>query len=213
MICAEDEIGIGNNHDGIMILPGDIVPGTDAADYFNIETDWIFDIGITPNRIDAMSHMGVAKDLFAYISYHDNKTATLLSPVNKEFGATNDLPVEVIIESAMCERYSGVSIGNIRIEPGPKWLQTRLKSIGVRPVNNLVDITNYVLHETGQPLHAYDLAAIKGQKIIVKELSEGTPFTTLDEKERMLHAQDVMICNGLNEPMCIGAYSVACSQA
>lgn len=206
MICAEDEIGIGANHEGIMILPDNISPGSSAAGYFKPVTDWIFEIGLTPNRIDAMSHIGVAKDVCAYLSHHIKKPITILSPFDKQFKAdNNDLQLKVIIENShACQRYAGTSIANIKIGQSPKWMQLKLKSIGVRPINNIVDITNYILHETGQPLHAFDLDAIKGNQIIVKNLPEGTPFITLDEKERKLHAEDLMICNGVGEPMCFG---------
>ncbi|MEO6454820.1 MAG: phenylalanine--tRNA ligase subunit beta [Ginsengibacter sp.] len=204
MICAEDEIGIGNNHEGIIILPDNVIAGSDAADYFKLETDWIFEIGLTPNRIDAMSHLGVAKDVCAWLSHHNNPVA-ILSPSYTFKADNNTLPVNITIENTQaCERYSGVSINNITIKPSPKWMQLKLKSIGVRPLNNIVDITNYILHETGQPLHAFDLDAIKKNKIIIKNLPDGTLFKTLDEKERKLLEKDLMICNGLNEPMCFG---------
>ncbi|MEO6330502.1 MAG: phenylalanine--tRNA ligase subunit beta [Ginsengibacter sp.] len=206
MICAEDEIGISGNHEGIIILPDNIVTGSRVADYFKPGNDWIFEIGLTPNRIDAMSHIGVAKDVRAWLSHHTKKTTPILSAFNKEFKADkNSLPISIIIENTQaCERYTGVSIANIKIESSPKWMQLKLKSIGVRPINNIVDVTNYILHETGQPLHAFDLGAIKENKIIVKNLPDKTTFVTLDEKERKLHPEDLMICNGLNEPMCFG---------
>ncbi|MEP6595959.1 MAG: phenylalanine--tRNA ligase subunit beta [Ginsengibacter sp.] len=206
MICAEDEIGVGNNHGGIVILPDSIETGSDVADYFTPCKDWIFEIGLTPNRMDAMSHMGVAKDVYAYLLHHDKKEITIKLPFTAEFKADNNsLPIDVTIENTQaCERYAGVSIANIKVKPSPKWIQTRLKSIGLRPINNIVDITNYILHETGQPLHAFNADAIKKNKIIVKNLPQETLFITLDEKERKLYAEDIMICNGANEPMCFG---------
>ena len=206
MICAEDEIGIGNNHEGIMVLPDSIKVGSEVADYFKPYSDWVFEIGLTPNRMDAMSHLGVARDVRAYLLHHDKKEVALQTPFTNDFKVDNNrLPIDITIENTQaCERYSGVSIANIKIQPSPKWMQVRLKSIGLRPINNIVDITNYILHETGQPLHAFDADAIKGNKIIVKNLPEGTPFVTLDEKERKLFAEDIMICNGANEPTCFG---------
>jgi phenylalanyl-tRNA synthetase beta chain len=203
MICAEDEIGISSNHDGIIVLNDDAIVGEPASNYFNVYTDTIFEIGLTPNRMDAMSHMGVARDVCAYLTHH-NKIIT--KPVFINNGLKNDISnnsFEVIIENTeACHRYSGVSISNITIQESPIWLQNKLKAIGVRPINNIVDITNYVLHETGQPLHAFDADKISGNKIIVKKLPAGTSFITLDEKERKLHAEDLMICNE-KEPMCI----------
>lgn len=205
MICAENEIGAGNDDSGIMILPDNILPGSAVADYFKPENDKVFEIGLTPNRTDAMSHIGVAKDVCAYLSHH-KKPVKIVSSYNKNFIADNNYsPLQVIIENAKgCERYAGVSITNIKVAPSPKWLQLKLKSIGIRVVNNIVDITNYILHETGQPLHAFDLEAIKENKIVVKNLAEGTSFISLDEKERKLYHEDLMICNGQNEPMCFG---------
>ena len=206
MICAEDELGIGNSHDGIIILPNNIEVGSKASEYFTPYSDWIFELGITPNRMDAMSHLGVAKDVYAYLSHHNNKSAAIKFPFKNNFKIANQkLKIEVVIENKeACQRYSGVSITNIKPGESPKWLQQKLKSIGVRPINNIVDITNYILHETGQPLHAFDADEIKSKKIIVKNLTEGTTFITLDEKERKLHAEDLMICNGAEEPMCFG---------
>ena len=213
MICAEDEIGIGESHEGIIVLPNDVEVGSEASVYFNPYADWIFELGITPNRMDAMSHLGVAKDVYAYLSHHNKKSAPIKSPFKNNFKVDNHkLPIEVIIENKeACQRYSGVSISNIKVAESPKWLQQKLKSIGVRPINNIVDITNYILHETGQPLHAFDADEIKGNlpagqagKIIVKNLVAGTAFITLDEKERKLNIADLMICNGDEEPMCFG---------
>ncbi len=213
MICAEDEIGIGESHEGIIVLPNDVEVGSEASVYFNPYADWIFELGITPNRMDAMSHLGVAKDVYAYLSHHNKKSVPIKSPFKNNFKVDNHkLPIEVIIENKeACQRYSGVSISNIKVKESPKWLQQKLKSIGVRPINNIVDITNYILHETGQPLHAFDADKIKGNlpagqagKIIVKNLAAGIAFITLDEKERKLNIADLMICNGDEEPMCFG---------
>lgn len=205
MICAEDEIGLTDNHAGIMVLPNDTKVGTPAADYFQAYNDFIFEIGLTPNRMDAMSHLGVAKDVCAYLWHHNKKEVSVRSPYKNGLKADNKkLPIDVTIENtAACERYAGISITNVTVGESPKWLQQKLKAIGLRPINNIVDITNFILHETGQPLHAFDATAIKGNKIIVKNLPEGTPFITLDEKERKLSADDLMICNA-EEPMCIG---------
>lgn len=205
MLCAEDEIGLGHSHAGIMILPENAIPGTPLKNYFNLYSDWIFEIGLTPNRMDAMSHLGVAKDVCAYISHHLKKTTRVIYPFKNHFKAdnhSNTIAVE-IKDPNDCERYAGVSITGIKVAPSPEWLQNKLKSIGLRPVNNIVDITNFILHETGQPLHAFNLDKIKGKKVIVETLSEGTPFVTLDGKEAKLSSNDIMICNGENEPMCI----------
>lgn len=205
MLCAEDEIGLGNSHEGIIVLPKNANAGMAAADYYNLYSDWIFEIGLTPNRMDAMSHLGVAKDVCAYISHHYKRTTKVIAPFKNNFKVDDRTkPVEIEIKNpADCERYAGVSISGITVANSPEWLQNKLRSIGLRPVNNIVDITNFILHETGQPLHAFDLDKIKGNKIIVETLSEGTPFITLDEKERKLSANDIMICNGDNKPMCI----------
>lgn len=206
MICAEDEIGLSDNHAGIMVLDEFAVPGIEAADYFKPYTDWIYEIGLTPNRMDAMSHLGVARDVCAWLTHHDRKEAKIKSPFSN--GYKTDIPslgFEVIIENTeACQRYAGACIKGVNIKPSPKWVQEKLKAIGVRPINNIVDITNYILHETGQPLHAFDADEIKGKKIIVKNLPEASPFITLDEKERKLNAEDLMICNGNSEAMCIG---------
>jgi len=205
MLCAEDEIGLGHSHAGIMILPDNAIPGTPLKSYFNLYSDWIFEIGLTPNRMDAMSHLGVAKDICAYISHHLKKTTKVIYPFKDHFKADNhSKTVQVEIRNPKdCERYAGVSISGIKVEESPEWLKNKLKSIGLRPVNNIVDITNFILHETGQPLHAFDLDKIKGKKVIVETLPEGTPFVTLDGKEAKLRSEDIMICNGENEPMCI----------
>lgn len=204
MICAEDEIGLGDSHAGIMVLPGDLKPGTLAADYFKPYDDFIYEIGLTPNRMDAMSHWGVARDVCAYLSHHDKKDLRPKLPNGNGFRTDNtSLTIQVKVENEKaCPRYSGVSIANVRIAASPQWLQQRLKSIGLRPINNLVDITNFIQHETGQPLHAFDADKITGHTVIVKNLADGTRFITLDEKERTLSSEDLMICNA-TEGMCI----------
>lgn len=205
MICAEDEIGLGQSHAGIMVLPGTAKVGTPAAEYFNTYNDIIYEIGLTPNRMDAMSHLGVAKDVCAYLSHHNKKDTLVKSPFKNNFKVDHQgLQVEVVIENTTaCQRYSGVSIQGVTIAESPKWLQQKLKSIGLRPINNIVDITNFILHETGQPLHAFDADQVTGKKVIVKNVAEGTTFVTLDDKERKLSAEDLMICNA-EAPMCIG---------
>ncbi len=205
MICAEDEIGIGESHAGIMVLPADVPVGSPASGHFKPYTDWIYEIGLTPNRMDAMSHLGVAKDVCAYLSHHERKNKKPRTPYTNNLKPDNNsLPVKVIVENTeACPRYSGVSIANVTVKESPQWLKDRLIAIGQRPINNIVDITNYVLHETGQPLHAFDADAIKGGSILVKNLAEGSLFTTLDEKERKLSGDDLMICNGNSEGMCI----------
>lgn len=197
MICAEDEIGLGTSHAGIMVLPDDLVPGTPAADYFHPYDDTVYEIGLTPNRMDAMSHWGVARDVCAYLSHHDKKDLRPKLPNSNGFKAEqHSLIIDVVIENEQaCPRYSGISLTGITVGESPKWLREKLKAIGLRPINNIVDITNYIQHETGQPLHAFDADKIKGKKIIVKNLPEGTPFITLDEKERKLNAEDLMICD------------------
>ena len=203
MICAEDEIGLGTSHDGILVLPENLVPGMPAADYFKPYSDWVYEIGLTPNRMDAMSHFGVAKDVCAYLSHHHREVRPV-SPFTDTWKADNQsLPIKVEIENTeSCRRYAGVSITGVIVKESPQWLKDELVSIGQRPINNIVDITNFILHETGQPLHAFDAAAIIGNTVIVKNLPEGTAFTTLDEKERKLGADDLMICNA-REGMCI----------
>ncbi|MFN8250666.1 MAG: phenylalanine--tRNA ligase subunit beta [Ferruginibacter sp.] len=206
MICAEDEIGMGTSHAGIMVLPADAKVGTPAAAYFNTYTDIIYEIGLTPNRMDAMSHLGVARDVCAYLSHHNKKDTAVKSPFKNNFKVDHQgLQFEVVIENpSACQRFAGVSIQNITIAESPDWLKQRLNSIGIRSINNIVDITNFILHETGQPLHAYDAAKIKGNKILAKNLPEGTVFISLDEKERKLGAEDLVICDGESNPMCIG---------
>ncbi|MGC4038175.1 MAG: phenylalanine--tRNA ligase subunit beta [Chitinophagaceae bacterium] len=197
MICAEDEIGLGASHAGIMVLPSELKPGTSAADYFKLYEDWVYEIGLTPNRMDAMSHWGVARDVCAYLSYHDKKEVRPTLPTSNTFKADNTLlPIVVTVENtAACPRYSGVSIAGVAIKESPRWLQEKLKSIGLRSINNIVDITNFIQHETGQPLHAFDADHVRGKKVIVKNLPEGTSFITLDEKERKLSTEDLMICD------------------
>ena len=204
MICAEDEIGLGDNHEGIIVLPANLKAGSPAAANFHPYEDTIYEIGLTPNRMDAMSHLGVARDVCAYLTHHDKKPVKAKSPFNNTFKADNNsLAITVSIEDIKaCQRYSGLSIRGVTIAASPQWMQDKLKAIGLRPINNIVDITNYILHETGQPLHAFDADAIKGKKIIVKTLDEGTPFVTLDEKERKLSDQDLMICDEENA-LCI----------
>lgn len=203
MICAEDELGIGQGHDGIMILDEKLKPGTLAKDVFKIETDEVFEIGLTPNRADAMSHYGVARDLKAGMTLK-GKNIELITPSVSSFKVDKrTVKIDVKVENdKITPRYCGVTISDIKVKPSPAWLQNRLKAIGLTPKNNIVDVTNYVLHELGQPLHAFDANKIKGNKIIVKTLPAGTKFTTLDDVERTLHEEDLMICNA-EEPMCI----------
>lgn len=203
MICAEDEIGLGTSHAGIMVLPQDAKVGMPAAEYFKPYSDTIYEIGLTPNRMDAMSHWGVARDVCAYLSHHDRTELRPKIPHANIKPDNNSLPVQVVIEATeACRRYSGVSIAGITVKESPRWMQERLKAIGLRPINNIVDITNYIQHETGQPLHAFDHSAIKGGKVVVKTVPAETPFKTLDEKDRKLHAEDLMICNA-EGGMCI----------
>ncbi len=200
MICAEDEIGVGKSHDGIMVLDTTLANGTPAAKYFNLETDKVFSIGLTPNRADAASHYGVARDLKVLL----DRDLCMPSLQNFKIDNTN-FPIEVVVENAeACPRYSGVVISGISIKESPNWLKNRLKAIGLSPINNVVDITNYVLHELGQPLHAFDMAKITNNKVIVKTLAQNTPFKTLDKIERKLSQNDLMICDGEEKPMCIG---------
>ncbi|MBN8694015.1 MAG: phenylalanine--tRNA ligase subunit beta [Bacteroidetes bacterium] len=205
MICAEDEIGVGKSHDGILVLPADTKVGMPAADYFKLENDVVFEIGLTPNRSDAASHLGVARDLAAVLKTIDSNSSAeaKIIGIRELPPATGLNTVEIKIENTnACKRYSGLVVSGITVASSPDWLQNRLKAIGLRPINNVVDITNFVLHELGQPLHAFDLEKIKGNKVIVKTCAEGTKFKTLDEVERKLSANDLMICNE-SEPMCI----------
>jgi phenylalanyl-tRNA synthetase beta chain len=203
MICAEDELGLGNSHAGIMILEDSAIPGTPAAAYFQLQSDWIYEIGLTPNRMDAMSHLGVAKDVLAYINFHDKRNEQLVLPYPSQFKTSGKTAVSVHIENdKACRRYAGITIQNVKVQESPEWLKERLKSIGQKPINNIVDITNFVLHETGQPLHAFDADAIAGNRVIVRNAKPGEIFQTLDEKERKLDAEDLLICNE-KEAMCI----------
>lgn len=204
MICAEDELGLGTSHDGIMVLDDALVAGTAAAKVFNIEKDEVFEIGLTPNRADGMSHYGVARDLRAGLM-QQNVSLELISPSVSDFHVDDrTLKFDVVVDDTeKAPRYVGVTISDITVKDSPEWIQNRLKAIGLTPINNIVDVTNYVLHELGQPLHAFDAAKVKGNKVIVKTLPTGTKFTTLDGIERELHEEDLMICNGNEEPMCI----------
>jgi len=215
MICAEDEIGLGSSHAGIMILEEEAKIGMPASEYFKIEEDNVFEIGLTPNRADAASHIGVARDLAAIIAirHQDNERSypeLTLPSVNSFEVETTSSEFEVIVEDhTACPRYSGVMMSNIKVGESPEWLKNKLKAIGLRPINNIVDATNYVLHETGQPLHAFDADKITGNKIIVKKLANKTKFITLDGIERELSSEDLMICNA-EKPMCIaGVYGGA----
>ena len=202
MICAEDELGLGTNHDGIMVLDNSLKPGTSVAKVFKIENDEIFEIGLTPNRADAMSHLGTARDLRAGL-IQSGVNVELITPSVSNFRVDKrTLKIDVKIDnSKLAPRYCGVTISGVKVKPSPDWLQNRLKSIGITPKNNIVDVTNYVLHELGQPLHAFDASTING-KISVKTLPAGTNFTTLDDIERSLHEEDLMICDDKG-PMCI----------
>ena len=203
MICAEDEIGVGTSHEGIMVLPEDTPVGLPAKEYFHLEDDYIIEVDITPNRNDGASHYGVARDLHAYYVAH-GQNIKLTKPSVETFKVqSNALPIRVTVENSdACPRYSGVSIKGVKVGESPDWLKKSLTAIGLRPINNVVDATNFVLHEMGQALHAFDADKIKGQHIVVKNVAEGTPFVTLDGNEHKLSAADLMICNE-NEPMCI----------
>ena len=207
MICAEDEIGLGTSHDGIMVLGTDLKPGTPCSELFEVENDIVFEIGLTPNRADAMSHLGVARDLKAGLKQKDIQLE-LITPSVSNFSVTNrSLKIDVnVADSKLAPRYCGVTISNLTVQESPTWLKNRLKAIGLNPINNIVDTTNYVLHELGQPLHAFDANKIKDHKIIVKTLPKGTKFTTLDATEIELHEDDLMICDA-EKPLCIaGVY-------
>jgi phenylalanyl-tRNA synthetase beta chain len=198
MICAEDEIGLGGSHAGIMVLPEDTPVGIPAKEYFKLEDDYLYEIGLTPNRADAASHLGVARDLAAYF-----RTGITMPDVSSFKTDNEDLDIKVQVEDEdACPRYSSVSISGVTVADSPDWLQNKLKVIGIRPINNIVDVTNYVLHELGQPLHAFDAGQITGGKVFVKKATEGEPFVTLDGIERKLSAEDLMICNAA-APMCI----------
>ena len=204
MICAEDEIGVGTSHEGIIVLPDDVTPGTLAKDYYNIKSDYVLEVDITPNRADACSHYGVARDLYAWL-IQNGRLAELKRPSVDAFKVDNhDMDIDVVVENTeACPRYAGVSIKGVTVKESPEWLQNKLRLIGVRPINNIVDITNYILHAYGQPMHCFDADKIKGGKIVVRTCEEGTKFVTLDEVERKLSDRDLMICNA-EEPMCIG---------
>jgi phenylalanyl-tRNA synthetase beta chain len=206
MICAQDELGIGSDHSGIMVLPADTPLGITAATYLKKDSDTVIEIGLTPNRADATNHLGVAKDLAAYFRVQENREVQIRQPKNPHLSPLtlhSSFPVEVLSTEA-CPRYTGLVIRNLKVAESPDWLKNRLLAVGQRPINNVVDITNYVRVELGQPLHAFDLAEIKGGKILVKTLPAGTPFKTLDEVERKLFAEDLMICDGESTPLCIG---------
>ncbi|APQ19127.1 phenylalanine--tRNA ligase subunit beta [Maribacter hydrothermalis] len=203
MICAEDELGLGTSHDGIMVLNPDLIAGTPCSEIFDVELDEVFEIGLTPNRADAMSHFGVARDLKAGLK-QKKISKELITPSTSHFNINDrSLKIDVDVKkTALAPRYCGVTISNLIIQPSPTWLQNRLRAIGLTPKNNVVDATNYVLHELGQPLHAFDAAKIKGNKIIVQTLAKGTKFVTLDGIERVLHEDDLMICD-TEKPLCI----------
>jgi len=204
MICAEDELGLGSSHDGIMVLPDEAQTGAEARSFFNITDDWVYEIGLTPNRADATSHIGSARDLVAVINrFYPEKNLKLKIPDVSAFSIDDKkLNIDIKIEQEdACKRYTGICIADVKIAESPEWLQTRLKSIGLRPINNVVDITNFVLMETGHPLHAFDYDTIEGKKVLVKTLESGTKFTTLDDVEHQLNDKDLMICNE-KEAMC-----------
>ena len=203
MICAEDEIGIGTSHDGIIVLPQDAKVGTPAAEYYGIESDWVIEVDITPNRADACSHYGVARDLYAWLVRNGHKTALHRTDVSSFAADNNDLDIDIVVENAeACPRYCGVTVKGCEVKESPEWLQTKLRTIGVRPINNVVDVTNYVMFAYGQPLHCFDADMIEGKKVVVKTMPEGTPFVTLDGVEHKLSERDLAICNA-NAPMCI----------
>lgn len=204
MICAEDEIGVGASHDGIIVLPADAKVGTPAADYYGVESDWLIEVDLTPNRVDGASHYGVARDLYAWMKRHGYDTKLHRPSVDafKSDRADSAIPVEVENTEA-CPRYCGLTIRGVKVQESPKWLKDYLLTVGQRPINNIVDITNYILLGTGQPMHSFDLSKVKGDKVVVKTVAPGTKFTTLDGVERTLTDRDLMICNA-EEPMCIG---------
>ena len=205
MICAEDEIGIGTDHSGIIVLPEDVEVGTLAKDYYNIKSDYVLEVDITPNRVDATSHYGVARDLAAYLTQNSSRKVEAKQPAVDAFAIDDETEAGITVEvenTEACIRYSGVTIKGVTIKESPEWLQNRLKVIGLRPINNVVDVTNYVLHGLGQPLHSFDAGKIKGGKVIVRSAADGDKFVTLDGVERTLTSHDLMICNA-EEPMCI----------
>jgi phenylalanyl-tRNA synthetase beta chain len=204
MICAEDELGLGTSHEGIMVLDQNVKPGTPASEYFKIVSDTVFEIGLTPNRIDSGSHFGVARDLAAYLNLNGGMNGKALLPSVEKFKPDNNSnPYEIIIENAVdCPRYTGITISGVTIGESPEWLKNRLRAVGLNPINNVVDITNFVQHEVGQPLHSFDADKIDGKKVIIKNLPDKSKFITLDSVERSLSSRDLMICNP-NEGMCI----------
>ncbi|HNW56893.1 MAG TPA: phenylalanine--tRNA ligase subunit beta, partial [Bacteroidales bacterium] len=204
MICAEDELGIGKSHAGIMVLDKEVKPGTPASDYFKITRDYVFEIGLTPNRIDGGSHFGVARDLAAYLSLNANLDIKALLPSVEEFKPDNDNNhFDIIIENTNdCPRYTGLTISGVTISESPDWLKNKLRAVGLNPINNVVDITNFVQYEIGQPLHSFDADMIEGKKVIVKNLPDKSKFVTLDGVERSLSSKDLIICNE-KEGMCI----------
>jgi phenylalanyl-tRNA synthetase beta chain len=204
MICAEDELGLGSSHEGIMVLPEDAPTGMAASDYFNIEQDWVFTIGLTPNRVDAASHIGVARDVAAALNAGKQHKYAVRIPDLSAFSVNDESnPIDIIVDDPeACPRYSGITISNLNIAPSPKWLADRLSAAGMRPINNVVDITNYVMLETGHPLHAFDIKHIKGKQIVVKKFAKPFDFITLDQAKRTIHTEDLMICNS-EEGMCI----------
>ena len=203
MICAEDEIGIGNDHSGIIVLPEDAVVGTPAAEYYHLESDWLIEVDITANRADGLSHWGVARDLYAWLKSNGYETK-MHRPDCSAFKVDNhDLPIEVVIENQeACKRYACVSVTGCEVKDSPDWLKNKLTTVGLRPINNIVDITNYIMMAYGQPLHTFDADMVKGHKIVVKTMPEGTPFQTLDGEEHKLSDRDLAICNA-EDPMCI----------
>lgn len=203
MLCSEKELGLGNSHDGIMVLSEDAIPGTPAAEYFHLESDYVIEVDITPNHADACSHWGVARDFYAWLVQNGYKTS-LNRPSDSAFAVDdNNLQIDIEVENTeACPRYAGVSIKGVTIKESPEWLKNKMVAIGLNPINNVVDITNYILHAYGQPLHSFDADMIEGGKVVVKTMPEGTPFVTLDGQERKLSDRDLMICN-TKEPMCI----------
>lgn len=204
MICAEDELGIGTSHEGILVLPENVEVGIPASEYFNIVKDYVFEIGITPNHADALSHLGVARDLAAAIKVRRMGDVYLSQPDLSGFSIdNNDLPISVeVIDTEACPRYSGISVKGVTVKPSPEWLQNRLKAVGVRPINNIVDISNYILFEYGQPLHTFDAGAITGNKVVIRKALPESKFVTLDHVERTMSENDLLICNA-EEGMCI----------
>ena len=203
MICAEDEIGVGTDHAGIIVLPANTPVGTPAAEYYQVKSDYLLEVDITPNRADACSHYGVARDLYAWLVQNGKQTA-LRRPSVDSFAVDNhDLDIDVRVENPeACPRYAGVTVSGVTVKESPQWLQDKLRAIGLRPINNVVDVTNYIVHAFGQPLHCFDAAQVKGRQVVVKTMPSGTPFVTLDGTERKLDERDLMICNA-EEPMCI----------